>query len=437
VYKYLDRIDAVGCGNRFRKTVIWHLAIFILAFLQPLTGQAQRRKALIIGNSAYGTPPFSSLNGVPVTDGAKLADALVAVGFARTDITFANDLNRERLVEALTSFRNKLESNDSVLFYFSGHGFSIDGKAYVVPIGFTFGKTAEESRARAVGLDEIIDSLLGAPTRVIVLDACRTSAPVLKQAASRDARSSIRPLTGQGGIGSLVAYATAAGKSSSATSDSGMSLFTNYFVKSLESNPPPADMREALEEAQVATETASRGEQIPAIYNEMYGEFVLSGRPKGLIAGHLPPADVPANPYQQVLTVVSQVDGLEKMRAMRIQSLRSSWNNLQAPRTAPQPETLSDDLLDQLLDTEQASTDELKELAPTIKRVQIDGVKYLGLAPIPQQEDDQRFQFAMRTAMTRPRVASLRAQRYGMPFPRFDELKNYLNDLATRLGHTP
>ena len=278
--------------------------LFVLA--QLALGQVEHRKALVIGNNAYSGPPFEALRQAPVEDAAGLADALVAVGFLRTEITVLYDLHRAEFWQALLSFRNTLNPNDSVLFYFSGHGFSIGGQPYLVPLGFAFGKTEAESRQDAIDLEKVIDELSVARTRVFILDACRTSAPLLKEAAKRGAVSSVSALTAVQGNGSLVAYATGGGKASSAYSDSGMSLFTNYLVRSLKTQPPPIDMLDAIRKAKADTANASKGAQVPAVYDEMDGSFILSTRPQAVLAPQAPFDVLQVNPYQQVKAVSSQ-----------------------------------------------------------------------------------------------------------------------------------
>jgi hypothetical protein len=239
--------------------------------------QAGSRKALIIGNNRYTASEFPKLDRAPINDADAMYQVLTSVGFDPSDVTVVYDLTRERFNTALHDFRQKLGDDDSVLFYFSGHGFSIDGTDFLVPIDFAFGNTREEARLNSISLVQIINLFTRFPNRVIILDACRTESQRWKQMSNGSSKADVDALVAPEHIGgSLIAYATSAGMASNARSLSGLSFYTQYLVNSIAAHPK--DMLTALNNARDMTISASHETgkiQVPAIYNEMDGSFPL------------------------------------------------------------------------------------------------------------------------------------------------------------------
>ena len=270
------------------------LILFILGS-ELLGAQVSARKALVIGNNSYGGRSFPPLGGVPIKDADAIFRVLSEVGFDKKDITVADDVDKAAFIGKLIDFRNNLNPEDSVLFYFSGHGFSIDDSDYLVPIDFTLGKTKKAARDEAVSLAQVVSYLVGARTRIIILDACRTDTPTLKEMVNNSERSfTLDGLTVAPGEGTLIAYATSSNHASSAQSSSGLSLYTQYLVDSLRSRP--ATMEIAIDNAKAMTFKGSNGSQAPATYNEMLGgSFQLSGSPS---SSPTPVSKVPSISYR-------------------------------------------------------------------------------------------------------------------------------------------
>ena len=76
---------------------------------------AERRTALVIGNSAYAEGPLAN----PVHDATDMANALQQLGFA---VTLLRDADLRRMRDAIEAFRTQLYPGGLGLFYFAGHG---------------------------------------------------------------------------------------------------------------------------------------------------------------------------------------------------------------------------------------------------------------------------------------------------------------------------
>ena len=103
--------------------------------LSMLHAQSLKYKALLIGNDAYVN--FPRLEGAPIKDVDAMYQVLIGLGLAEGSITVVKDLDHSEFLTALLDFRAKLKADDAVLFYYSGHGFSIDGDDYLAPVDFS------------------------------------------------------------------------------------------------------------------------------------------------------------------------------------------------------------------------------------------------------------------------------------------------------------
>jgi tetratricopeptide (TPR) repeat protein len=125
------------------------------------------RVALVIGNSAYRSVP--ALNN-PVNDASLIASALRADGF---DITVADNLDRNGLVDSLKAFATKADNADWAVVYFAGHGIEMGGTNYLIPIDAKL-LTDRDTSLEAIRADDVMTTINGAHSlRVLILDACR------------------------------------------------------------------------------------------------------------------------------------------------------------------------------------------------------------------------------------------------------------------------
>jgi len=148
---------------------------------------------------------------------------------------------------------------DFAFVYYSGHGVEVKGINYLLPVDLPADATADEVEDDAVSAQRIATELddRGAAVKVIVLDACRDN-PIK---GSRSAGGGLAPMEG---LGSLIVFATEAGKTASDNSASRNGLFTQYLLKALTAKDESLD--DAIRDVarQMASDTNRR--QVPAIY---------------------------------------------------------------------------------------------------------------------------------------------------------------------------
>ena len=145
------------------------LIIIIVASVWPNLAEA-KRVALVIGNSAYVNT--SSLPH-PTNDANVVAEAARKAGF--DDVVVALDLTISSFQRELRTFAQKSSGADVAMIYYAGHGIEGQGKNWLLPIDAEL-KTAFDLPDQSIGLDRIVNSVSGAATRVVVLDACRDQA---------------------------------------------------------------------------------------------------------------------------------------------------------------------------------------------------------------------------------------------------------------------
>jgi formylglycine-generating enzyme required for sulfatase activity/uncharacterized caspase-like protein len=132
-----------------------------------------KSKALVIGMDHYDGRSWPTLsNGI--NDAEEVAKGLLAQGF---EVTLKKDLKSDELDRALKNFFI-VEGDDPdarLLFWFAGHGDTIDGEAYVVPVDAPSSeKASAEFRTKAISLRRFGEYMREAKARHVlaIFDSC-------------------------------------------------------------------------------------------------------------------------------------------------------------------------------------------------------------------------------------------------------------------------
>jgi len=133
---------------------------------------ADRRVALVIGNSAYKNAALAN----PAIDADIVGASLTRAGF---EVTVVKDADFAAFDAALTSFADKAQGADIALFYFAGHGFAVnDGlraRNYLMSTSADL-RAVSDSVLRRDGLplDDVIARIAQSPKVTLAfVDACR------------------------------------------------------------------------------------------------------------------------------------------------------------------------------------------------------------------------------------------------------------------------
>lgn len=169
---------------------------------------AQRRVALVIGNSAYvNTARLEN----PKNDAADMAETLKQLGF---EVTEGRDLDKASMDRTIRNFAETLAGAQMALFFYAGHGLQVGGQNYLVPIDARLASAAALD-FEMVRLDLVQRTMeREAPTNVVILDACRDNPLSRNLARALGTRSTS---IGKGlaavesGEGTLISYSTQPG----------------------------------------------------------------------------------------------------------------------------------------------------------------------------------------------------------------------------------
>lgn len=101
-----------------------------MATLNSTTPMTLRKIALVIGNQNYSRPENRLRHSM--NDADDLSAMLRSINF---HVKTAYDLTKSQMVSTISSFSEKIVDGDWVLFYFSGHGYQINGRNYFMHVG--------------------------------------------------------------------------------------------------------------------------------------------------------------------------------------------------------------------------------------------------------------------------------------------------------------
>jgi len=203
------------------------IAAFYL-FLQVDPAFADRRVALVIGNSEYEHVPVL---GNPANDASDVADELGRLGFSVTKLLNANF---GEFRKAIKSFNAQVEDAEIGLIYYAGHGMELGGENWLIPIDAEV-KTELDLSNEAVSLKTIMQSVGHASELgLVILDACRDNPFAAKMLRAKLTRSVGRGLARvEPASNVLVAYAAKDGTTALDGDGARNSPYTAALLKNL------------------------------------------------------------------------------------------------------------------------------------------------------------------------------------------------------------
>jgi uncharacterized caspase-like protein len=246
-------------------------AFIVTVLLLALAGGpalAEKRVALVIGNSAYAT---AGLLKNPTNDAGAIGEMLRRAKFDVVETK--RDLTNAEMRRALRDFSAKSRDADYAIVYYAGHGIEVDGTNYLLPVDVVLEQDSD-AYDEAVALDRVLQAIEPAKKlRLVILDACRDNPFARTMRRSLAGRSSSRGLGGvePGKPNTLIAFAA---KGGSIADDGGgaNSPYTTALLKHLAK--PGLDLRKAfgLVRDEVIKSTASKQE--PFLYGSLGGADV-------------------------------------------------------------------------------------------------------------------------------------------------------------------
>ena len=255
--------------------------------VQADTGQ-NARTALVIGNSRY-EPHIGPLRNT-LNDAKSVAKTLRELGFA---VIEKHNVTRDQLLKAVLDFRATLPQAEVGLFYFAGHGISVRGANYLIPLKSDYTPDQADdvtlrllAETRLFNVEQVVAdmSTAGAQCNLIILDACRTTA-ITNNNPTRDA-------TQHSGLSEMNPPAGSLNGS-----------YTEELLQNL--STPNLTIEQVFKRTRAGVLERSKGSQIPAEYSRLIGaDIYLAGRSPSATSAPKMKSDSPQVPSQtQILNL--------------------------------------------------------------------------------------------------------------------------------------
>jgi uncharacterized caspase-like protein len=259
----------IGSSWVFKMRILFGIAIALtLVACSGTAALAQKRVALVVGNSAYQNAPKLAN---PSRDADAVARMFKAAAF---DVVEArNDLEFTAFRRALRDFSDKARDADMAVIYYAGHGIEVEGANYLVPVDAVLERD-RDAQDEAISLERVLQTIEPAKSlRLVILDACRENPFTKKMKRTIATRAldrgfaSIEPNQPN----TLIAFAAKAG--STAEDGAGEhSPFTTSLLKHL--TTPGLDLRKAFGRVRDEVMQATSGKQEPFVYGSLGGSDV-------------------------------------------------------------------------------------------------------------------------------------------------------------------
>lgn len=286
-----------GCTVRFSL-----LMLALLPLMAASSPAEARRLALVIGNSSYEN--VAELTN-PQNDAFDIAEKLRNLSF---DVMLGTNLTRDQMHEAFEKFSQELKPGDEGLFFYAGHGISLSGENFLIPIDMPAEIKVEDEGQSRQALDEslvnmaaVIEPMQKAKLGMVFLDACRNTPSqeelglqiVAQDGDTRKLRalsfsrgiSKVNVTSTSGASGIFRAYAT---QPNNVSDDGGgrNSPFTKALLKHL--GTKGVDVHQMMIKVRLDVQNETNGRQIPWEESALTDVYYFTPTAPGMAAPLLP-----------------------------------------------------------------------------------------------------------------------------------------------------
>jgi hypothetical protein len=262
-----------------------------------------RRVALVIGVSNYKNVPTLANT---ANDANSIGAALRRLGFA---VDLVIDPDRNAMESSIRNLGRKAEGTEASVFYYAGHAIEVGGQNLLVPAPANI-QSDRDLRYETIDLDSVLDAVAGrSAVSLLFLDSCRDN-PFSKKLVASSRAISFRGLGAiDAATGTLIAFATAPGKTAE-DGDGQNSPFTTALLRNLER--PGVEVRRMLGEVRREVRETTKGRQIPWENSALEGEFYFK-----------PAADAPMQAPKQAVATAAPTDpaGLQQDLRKAVQKI--------------------------------------------------------------------------------------------------------------------
>ncbi|WBL76086.1 caspase family protein [Bradyrhizobium xenonodulans] len=258
---------------------------------------AEKRVALVMGNSAYKSAPRLAN---PVNDATLVGGMLKKAGFDNVDVRL--DLNAADMRRSLREFAGRTRDAEVAVIYYAGHGIELDGANYLIPTDAAL-ETDGDVLDETVALDRALFAVEPAKQlRLVILDACRDNpfAKTMKRTVASRAigrgLAKVEPTSPN----TMIAFAAKAGSTAS-DGDARNSPFATALVERLPM--PGLDLRKAFGFVRDDVLKNTGYKQEPYVYGSLGGDDVslIPAKPAAAPGPQANPQDSVRRDYELAL----------------------------------------------------------------------------------------------------------------------------------------
>ncbi len=268
-------------------------ALFVAPFSAP--AEASRKVAFVVGNGAYkNVEPLPN----PSIDAKAMASALRNVGF---EVVEGVNLTRDGMTERLLDFGKKAQGADVAVFFYAGHGISVNNVNYLLPIDANLKSEMDVKLGAAINVETTLEQTMGdAKVKLVFLDACRDNPFAAKIKASGTSTRSVAASSGlaemKSGEGTLIAFATGPGQTALDGQQGTNSPFTRALLANI--TVPGVEIQQAMTKVRAQVNEETNKGQLPWGHTNLIGAVYLN-------PDAAPAATVPVGATPAPTTVVS------------------------------------------------------------------------------------------------------------------------------------
>ena len=252
----------------------WIAALSVAAFLASGNAAfADKKVAFVVGNSAYKNVPQLPN---PASDARAMAQILRNVGF---DVVEGTNLTRDKMTDKLLDFARRAQGADVAVFYYAGHGISMNGVNYLLPVDADLKSEADVKLGAPISVDSALDQTMGdVKVRLVFLDACRDNPFAAKIRSAAKATRSVSVDSGlaemKSSEGTLIAFATGPGQ----TALDGEAGTNSPFTRALLANiaAPGVEIQQAMTKVRAQVNEETNKNQLPWDHTSLTGSVYLN-----------------------------------------------------------------------------------------------------------------------------------------------------------------
>ena len=293
-------------GPSMLRAVGASLALMLLAS----GAEAQKRVALVVGNSAY---QHTGKLANPKNDATDVAAALKRFGFV---VVEGFDLDKATFDRKVHDFATAMAGADAGVLFYAGHGLQVAGRNYLVPIDAKADLEAllHLEMVRVDDIQRVMEA--SAKTNVLFLDACRDNPLARNLSRSMGTRSTAIG-TGlasiEAGYGTLISFSTHPGAVASDGAGRN-SPFTGALVKHMA--VAGDDLNTILINVRRDVRRDTQGKQVPWEHTSLEGRFYFVAPPAPAAAA--PPPAPTYSAAADAARVCREVEGMSSVSLLGV-----------------------------------------------------------------------------------------------------------------------